>query len=99
MRAALLALLVACGGGEDAPSCQQAVTHYYDSGCVLTDNGEPRSVDSALGLCQQLLAVAPPQCEDDLADFRSCLGGVPTPSTTNADCDCSPEIDALITCE
>lgn len=100
MRAVLLLLIAACGGGgEDAPSCQQAVSHYYAAGCVLTSNGQPTSESDSLRLCQELLLDAPRQCEDDLADFRSCLGGVPTPSTTNTDCDCSPEIDALLTCE
>lgn len=100
MRNILLTLgLAACGGGEDAPSCQQATTHYYEAGCAITLQGGEITQGEAMGLCQDLIREAPPQCEDDVADFRSCMGGVPSPASGNADCDCSVEIDAILTCE
>lgn len=91
--------------GQDAcsepPSCQQAVTHYYDAGCVLVNlqTGQPYPAAEVITNCKNLLAIAPDQCIDDLENLRSCWGSVKTPARTNADCDCSAEQDAILTCE
>ncbi len=100
--ALVLVVLVGCANDEKpVPSCQQAVTHYYGAGCffynaqtrLMTPSGE------AIAACQGLLVDAPNSCIDDLANWRSCLGDVVGPMASNAECDCSPEFDALLTCE
>lgn len=95
-----ITFIAACGQTSDAPTCQQAVSHYYAAGCALfRTNGMPIPELEVIESCKQLLATAPDPCVDDLADLRSCLGGVPLPSASNADCDCSEEQDAILTCE
>lgn len=93
-------VLVACGG-EDAPSCQQAIGHFYEAGCRLFELAGGRELPQAeaQGRCQDLLVSAPKSCLDELADLRSCWGGVRSPATSNADCDCSSEQDTLLTCD
>lgn len=93
-----LVLLAACGGGEDpAPDCQQAVTNYYAAGCTFVDlaTNEPIPAGDVIVECRQLVANAPDSCVDALDDFRRCLGR----AETTADCDCSGEQEALLTCE
>jgi hypothetical protein len=103
MRGAALAavLLMACGGGEDVPSCQEAVTHYYDSGCAFFDleTGDQISAGQAVSDCRFVLANAPPSCENDVEDLIVCLDSVPSDSTTNEDCDCASEQESLLTCD
>ncbi len=96
-----LVLVMGCGGGSEPPSCAQAVTHYYASGCKLVDaqTGSAFSSGEIISQCQALLANAPASCRDELADLRTCFGSTPTPSTTTAQCDCSPEQDAILTCQ
>jgi hypothetical protein len=86
---------------EDVPSCQQAVAHYYGAGCALfMTNGQPYSELETVANCKELLATAPNvSCEHALEDLRVCFGTVRSPATSNADCDCSVEQDALLTCE
>jgi hypothetical protein len=100
MRKALaLVLLVACGG-EDVPSCQQAVSHYYGAGCVLlATNGQPYPEIEIVNSCKELLATSPSRaCDEALEDLRICFGSVPSPASGNADCDCTREQDAILTC-
>jgi hypothetical protein len=66
---------------------------------VNLQSGAPYSQTEAQSQCQQLLAAAPSQCEDEVADLRSCWGSVPSPAQSNADCDCSSEVDAILSCE
>jgi hypothetical protein len=97
----VVTLLVACGGDDPPPSCQQAMTHYYDAGCLFYDlqTGQPIPVNERISFCHQVKAAAPMSCEDDVADWLFCLEGVPSPASSNADCDCTQEQDALLTCE
>lgn len=99
-----IAILFAMGacGGDDTPSCQQAVTHYYEAGCVLLNpaNGQPYPVADVITNCKQLLEASPSAaCDDALADLRVCFGSVKSPIASNADCDCSAEQDAILTCD
>jgi len=99
-----VAMVASClvGCFEEPPSCQQAVTHYYDAGCKLVDLSTGVDIPSStvLSECKALLATAPNStCESALEDLRSCWGGVTSPAHNNADCDCSPEQDALLTCD
>jgi hypothetical protein len=97
---ALVAMFTAAACGEEAPSCQQAVSHYYGAGCRLVDvNGRPFTEAEVIGDCKGLLAVAPDSCVDDLEDLRFCFAGVPSPIGPVTDCDCTREQDALLTCE
>lgn len=107
MRTILTALTLVLGclpdpaGNDTPPSCQQALTHYYGAGCGYTDTstGQPIALADMIGRCHQVAAIAPVQCENDLDNWLFCNNEVPTPSTTNAQCDCSPEYMALIQCE
>lgn len=94
-----LAFLASCG--EDAPSCQQAVDHYYGAGCRLVNlqTGVEFTAAEVIADCKGALAAAPDRCQDELDDLRSCWGGVRTPAASIADCDCSREQDAILTCE
>jgi hypothetical protein len=100
----LLSLIVAAGcssnsSGPPPPSCQQAFTHYYAAGCAYHDvNGNPITADQMTQACLQDAANTPARCKDELNSFLFCNDEVPTPSTTNADCDCSQEQQAFVTC-
>lgn len=89
--------MLACGGEDDNTSCQEAVDNFYGVGCAFFDaQGNAFTKGEVLQNCKELLASAPPQCEDDLADLRSCLGGV----ANDQQCaSCSDEQDAILTCE
>jgi hypothetical protein len=91
----------ACGGDDPPPSCQQAVSHYYAAGCALfMTNGQQFAELDVIADCKGLLANSPSSaCDDALADLRICFNSVKTPATSNADCDCSAEQDAILTCD
>lgn len=99
--AAGIALLVVGCGHEEVPTCQQALTHYYEAGCSYynLDTGAPIPVSEMISSCREALSAAPASCEDDLDDWLVCLGGVDAPASTDADCDCSAEQESLLTCE
>jgi hypothetical protein len=88
----------ACGGDDPPPSCQQAVTHYYAAGCMFVmTNGQAFAELDVIADCKGALAASPSAaCDDALADLRVCMGDVPSPAKSNADCDCSAEQDAFI---
>jgi len=101
MRSISMAMLLvaACGGGGSsgppAPTCQQSVGHYYSVGCFTKDaNGTPYSEDQVRMACLDALAELPAQCRDELDDLRFCFN-----EATAGRCDCSPEQEALLTCE
>lgn len=99
MRNILLILgLVACGGGDEAPSCQEAVSSFYAAGCVIVDlqTGQPFTEGDVILSCKQSLAAAPDQCQDELADLRSCFAGVANAQQCTT---CADEQDAILTCE
>lgn len=103
MRNILMLLgLVACGGGdgEDAPSCQDSVGHFYGAGCAFFDaQGTPATELEAVQACKDLLGGLPDRCLDELEDLRFCLAGIPSPAS-DADCGgCSAEQDAIISCQ
>jgi hypothetical protein len=83
------------------PSCQQAFTHFYEAGCVYTDlsTGSEIPVGDMIEACRQVLAEAPSICDGEVDDWIVCIDSVQSPSTTNADCDCSSEQEALFICE
>ena len=97
----MVAVAVAgCGGGEEAPSCQQAVDHYYSSGCAYYDleTGVQLAAGEVLAACRDVLDRAPASCDEAIDDWLFCLDGVPEDSSTNAECDCSQEQERLLTC-
>jgi hypothetical protein len=92
-------MCVACGGGEDPPSCQQAMTSYYGAGCAFFgQDGSETPQNQALQSCVEIAVDNAPGCQDEFDDWLFCLDRVPGPPPTNAGCDCSQEIMALITC-
>jgi hypothetical protein len=107
LKLAAVLTVVGCfgGGGDDgptesdlnSPTCTQAMTHYYESGCAFFDEfGDQFSLPSMVSSCNQLVIDVPDRCRDEFDDFRECLDAVPA---NGADCDCSPEQEALLTCE
>jgi hypothetical protein len=95
---------IGCGdSGSDAPSCMQATSHYYASGCTLFDGStNPPSTytqTQAQVLCQNVNSQVPDRCRAEFDNWKSCLGDTIAHATTNADCDCSTEQDALFGCQ
>ncbi len=103
--AIVVTALVVAGCGSDGeeievPSCQQAVSHYYDSGCAYFDvEGTPITRNAVVSDCQYLLSDVPSSCENDFDMWLVCLDSTPANATTDAACDCSLEFEALLTCE
>lgn len=97
----LVVALVACGGGEEAPTCQEAIGHFYGAGCALFDtNGQPFSELVILEDCKRSLAIADDtSCEDEFADYRACLASVPSPGNAQSCSSCAAEQEALFTCD
>ena len=91
--------MTACG--EDPPSCQQAVTHYYSVGCsffdLTTNPPTPYSQNEAITSCKQVNVAVPEQCRDLFDDFMFCMDSAA--GQTSAGCDCSQEQDALFACD
>lgn len=86
----VLILLAACGSDEAAPSCQQAVTSFYDTGCVFGDlDGNELPPGEAIDSCKSFLGVG---CDGPLEDFLFCLDEV------DESCDCTQEQDDVIRC-
>jgi hypothetical protein len=95
----LLTATICCAcGGEDVPSCQQAVSHYYAAGCVLVmTNGQNYAELDIVADCKARIAASTGDaCDNALDDLRVCFGNVTSPAKSNADCDCSAEQDALV---
>ncbi len=84
-----------------APSCQQAMEHYYDSQCVLFNpvGGAKYTLGEAVAHCQMLLGAAVSSCLDEWDTLKRCYGSAPSPASSDADCDCSREQDATTTCD
>ncbi len=102
--AVLVAIVVAgCGTSEDVPSCQQAVGRYYTSGCTFFDLSKappvPYTEAQSVADCQAVNAQVPDRCQAHFDDLMFCLDSVPAHATTNAQCDCSQEQDALFGCQ
>ncbi len=78
------------------------MTHYYDSGCALFDlsTNPPTqySLDETIIDCQAVNSAVPARCEAEFYDLLVCFNSTPSPVTSDADCDCSQERDALVRC-
>jgi hypothetical protein len=92
---AVVLAMTACGG-EEVPSCQVALTNFYDVGCVFTENNAVIPVAEMIQRCKDALGAAPASCEDEMDDYQICLGSV----ANDTQCvDCTDEADALLTCD
>jgi hypothetical protein len=90
-----LVLMVACGG-EDVPSCQQALESFYGVGCVFSENGRQIPVGEMIQRCKDARSVAPASCMDELDNYQACLGSI----ASDTECaDCTREQDAILTCD
>lgn len=97
----MIALFVAaCGSDDKPPSCQQALAHFYGAGCMYTNaqTGAVISQMEATSDCQTNAANLSSACLDELDAWLVCNNSVPSPAHSAADCDCSQELMALITC-
>jgi hypothetical protein len=106
MRRWILVVLVASAGcGADAkraPTCAQAMAHFYAAGCRYADGSQqppvPYSEADAVSLCQELVAAAPAQCQDEIDDWNECNASVPSPASSTTDCDCLQDLQAISRC-
>jgi hypothetical protein len=95
----LIAMVLVAACGEDPPSCQQAVTHYYQSGCTfIGTSGTATSQQEAFSVCVQINTSVPDECRGEFEDWLECIHETPGSVTTNAQCDCTQESDALFAC-
>lgn len=91
-------VLGGCGGGDSAPapSCQEAMEHFYGSGCAFFDStNTPYPLAQAINDCHTSLENLAPGCQEPFDTFMACLDGVATSATCG---DCSREQDALLSC-
>lgn len=91
---------IAACGGEEVPSCQDAIGNFYGVGCTFIDTTTNPPTETpqvtALNICSQINIDVPDQCMDEFEDWKFCLDGV----TSNAQCtSCSQEMDALFACD
>ena len=95
----LISAAIGCGGEVEVPSCQDALTHFYDVGCTFTDlsTGYQYTAAEMIVICREARASAPVQCEDELDGLQICLGSVEGP--TDSLCNCSSEQEAILTCD
>lgn len=99
--AVAVAALAACGTpNDDAPSCQDAVGHYYSAGCMFHNNsGSAESESQFETNCQNTVNSSPENCADELDAFLNCLDDVPDATDGGTACNCSTEQTALNSCE
>lgn len=95
-------LFTACAE-EEVPSCQQAMGHYYTSGCIMLDGRtsppSPYTVTAATQICKDVNAIVPARCESYFEDWMFCLNDMPA-GASDAQCiACTQEQDALFACD
>lgn len=94
----VVGFLMGCGG-EEPPSCQQAVEHYYGAGCGFydLDTGDPIPANTIISVCRDIVSGSTTAaCDSATEDFRFCLADVPDVAMVNADCDCSQSQERLL---
>lgn len=85
--------------GEDPPSCQNAVTNFYDAGCMFSDaNGNPTPLSQANAACQEANASVTDSCRGEFEDWLFCLDDIRAPVSDVICRSCSEEFDALVAC-
>jgi hypothetical protein len=94
-------VMVGCGTDDPAPSCQTAMGHFYGAGCLYKDTSTQQTIglDAMISRCEQTQRTAPSKtCSGKFDDWLRCNNEVPDKATTLADCDCSMEQMALLSC-
>jgi hypothetical protein len=93
----ILVALAGCGG-EEPPSCVQAMASYYGAQCVFIDGNTGNQIgqQQMAATCQEVAADIDGICDDQFADWLFCLDDAQGP--TDAGCDCSSEFQALLVC-
>jgi len=73
----LLASSAGCGG-ESVPACGDAVSHFYDMGCVLAnEEGEEATMPEALAMCPFMISEATEcKCKGEYNSVMRCLADV-----------------------
>jgi hypothetical protein len=75
------------------PSCDDAISNYYDQGCSLAQNGYPIGRSDAINWCEDLSNnVEDCSCSDEYDDMRDCFADM------NNCSDCDTEWNKLMTC-
>jgi hypothetical protein len=94
-------VMVGCGTDDPAPSCQAAMSHFYASGCYYEDTSTKQmlGLQTMISRCEATQQTVPSRsCSAKFDDWLRCNNEVPDKSTTLADCDCSHEQMALLSC-
>ncbi len=93
-----LTLGTACGGDDAPPSCFDAVSHYYNSGCYYfyLDTGDVVPSSTLVQDCRDIRLIDGSSCQGAVDDWLICLGDVPSNSTTDADCNCSAPQERML---
>jgi hypothetical protein len=95
----IVMMLVGCGGTndtEEAPTCQQAVTAYYSTGCTFyLATGEEIPSGEIIVECRSILAEVSGVCQTKMDAWLLCLDSI---SPAEA-CDCSQEQEDLLACD
>ena len=94
---ALVAALSACSSESAAPSCAQAIAHYYSEGCAFVnlETGEVSTQSEATAGCQAASGQTPNRCDGEVDDWLRCVNE----TSTKEQCDCSEEQMAILRCE
>lgn len=98
----LFVALASCGTDAPPPSCQEALTHYYNAGCHYIDlsTSMPIPLNTEIGNCFTAVSSGAPQrCLDKLNDWLVCNDEVMGPVTGDAACDCSQSLMAAVSCQ
>lgn len=111
MRKMIFAIaIMACGTeAKPAPSCQQAMGHFYGAHCFYFDatkNPPPKfTLADMVLLCQNLTIQAPASCQDEIDSWLTCNAAVIDGPIGGMDglgdprCDCSQTQMALLRCQ
>lgn len=93
--------MIGCGADEPPPSCEEAITHFYSSGCYYKDTTTEQSIElgAMVARCEQLGNTAPSLCRSEFYDWLRCNNAVPDQALTDADCSCAEERSALLNCK
>ena len=96
---ALASLAVTSCKGDDAPpSCFDAIDYYYDAGCLYynLESGEAIAANTIIAACQEIRMDGDDRCQGSVDGWVLCMEDVPSQSTTDADCNCSSELERVL---
>ena len=94
--AGMVCAIVGCEKDDDKVTCQSAISHFYDMGCIIVSGGEPvYNVSDAIVGCNETRSIAAEYgCLPQYQDALECLA-----RTSYGACEsCSYQFDAYNAC-